>query len=526
MDKFLEVFKKLLEKFKNLSKGVKIASIISAITLIIAISSLFFYQSSNKYSVLFSGLDSADSKTVLSALEEQGVDFKVEGDSILVNKSVVDKLRLQLASNLTMGSTGYELMDSGSSFGMTEEEFQIKKLRMQQGELEKTIKSFEQISDARVHITLPTNSVFADEKEPGSAAVYVKLVAGKTLSQEQVKSIVALVSGSTAISKDNIQVMDSNMNLLSEDSSFKLDENSDQNVTSTSIATQLELEKKYEAQLQKSILELLTPVLGNGKVKVMVSADLDFDSTKVTETVVDPNKVIISQKTSKSENNSSEGNDNASGSGSVIDENMGNTIVTNDKNTKSTTEEQTTNYEVGKTETIKIKAPGEVKSLSASVIVDGEINDALRTAIEQSVSAAVGLNTERGDTVSVAGITFNTKDTGNITDPFAEPEANNNNMIYMIIAGVVGAILLIVFIVLRSKKKKANKELVTEEEGNLLDIVIEDKISKVEEEELKPIEFEVPNQNIHIENEIKKYAAEKPQQVADIVKTWLVESER
>ena len=185
-----------------------------------------------------------------------------------------------------------------------------------------------------------------------------------------------------------------------------------------------------------------------------------------------------------------------------------------------------TNYEVGKTETIKIKAPGEVKSLSASVIVDGEINDALRTAIEQSVSAAVGLNTERGDTVSVAGITFNTKDTGNITDPFAEPEANNNNMIYMIIAGVVGAILLIVFIVLRSKKKKANKEVVTEEEGNLLDIVIEDKISKVEEEELKPIEFEVPNQNIHIENEIKKYAAEKPQQVADIVKSWLVESER
>ena len=74
--------------------------------------------------------------------------------------------------------------------------------------------------------------------------------------------------------------------------------------------------------------------------------------------------------------------------------------------------------------------------------------------------------------------------------------------------------------------EKANKEVVTEEEGNLLDIVIEDKISKVEEEELKPIEFEVPNQNIHIENEIKKYAAEKPQQVADIVKSWLVESER
>lgn len=159
MNSLLEGLKKFVEKFKSLSKGIKIASVISLITLIIAISSLFLYKSVNKYDVLFSGLESSDSQTVLASLEEQGIDFKVEGDSILVDKAIVDKLRLQLASSLTMGSTGYELMDSGSSFGMTDEEFQIKKLRMQQGELEKTIKSFEQISDARVHITLPTDSV-------------------------------------------------------------------------------------------------------------------------------------------------------------------------------------------------------------------------------------------------------------------------------------------------------------------------------------------------------------------------------
>ena len=77
-------------------------------------------------------------------------------------------------------------------------------------------------------------------------------------------------------------------------------------------------------------------------------------------------------------------------------------------------------------------------------------------------------------------------------------------------------------------RKKKSKEAVKEEvvEENLLDVVIDDKISKVNEEPLKPIEFEVTTEQQHIESEIKKYASEKPQQVADIVKSWLVESER
>lgn len=514
MNSLLEGLKKFVEKFKSLSKGIKIASVISLITLIIAISSLFLYKSANKYDVLFSGLESSDSQTVLASLEEQGIDFKVEGDSILVDKAIVDKLRLQLASSLTMGSTGYELMDSGSSFGMTDEEFKIKKLRMQQGELEKTIKSFEQISDARVHITLPTDSVFVTDKDPGSAAVYVKLANGKMLTAEQVKSIVALVSGSTAIDSEYIQVMDSNMNLLSSEIYLATDES----VSSDSVSTQLELEKKYETELQKSILDLLTPVLGKGKVKVVVNADLDFDSRKITETVVDPNKVIISQNTVKSESSSSAGDV----SGSPIDESMSNTIVSSDENSTTTTEEQTTNYEVGKTETITIKAPGEVKVLSASVIVDGEINADLQSAIESSVSAAVGLNAERGDVVSVVGITFNNTDTEAVVNPFAE--SKNNNMLYIIIAAVIFTILIIFILVRRSRRKKAKVD--EEVEENLLDVVIDDKIAKVQEEPLKPIDFEVTTQQQHIESEIKKYAAEKPQQVADIVKSWLAESER
>ena len=94
MNNLLEGFKKLINKFNSLSKGIKIASIVSVITVIIAITSLFFYTNANKYDVLFSGLDSTDSQTIISTLKENNVDMKVQGDAIMVPKTQVDQLRL------------------------------------------------------------------------------------------------------------------------------------------------------------------------------------------------------------------------------------------------------------------------------------------------------------------------------------------------------------------------------------------------------------------------------------------------
>lgn len=218
MDKLKESFKNIWNKFKSLSKVIKISIIVAVITVIIAIISMFFYSSSNKYKVLFSNLDANDAQLVTNKLKEQKIDMKIEGDTIMVPKEKVDELRLEMAPELSNGSKGYELMDNSSSFGMTDEEFKLKKLRVQQGELEKTIKSFPQVDNVRVHITPSKDSVFVEDKEPGKAAVYIKLLPGNNLSQEQVKSIVALVSGSTEnVPKENIEVIDDKMNLLTKD---------------------------------------------------------------------------------------------------------------------------------------------------------------------------------------------------------------------------------------------------------------------------------------------------------------------
>lgn len=520
MDKLKESFKKIWLKFKSFNKIIKISIITMLITIIIALGSLFFYNSATKYQVLFSNLEAGDAQVVINKLTEAKVDMKIEGDTILVPKSEVDKLRLEIAPELSNGSEGYELMDSGNSFGMTDEEFQIKKIRMIQGELEKTIKSFPQIETTRVHITQAKDSVFVEDSQPGKAAVYLKLLPGNSLTKDQVKSIVALVSGSTEnIPKENIEVIDDNMNLLSEGLS---DENSE-TVSSEEIEKQYSLKKQYEEDIEKSIISLLEPVVGKGKVKSSVNVDLDFNSVQKTETIVDPNKVIVSQQVTK-ENNTDGSEDTSS---SVVDNNMGTTIDEGNGTSSSSKEEVSTNYESGKTEIKTINAPGEVKRLTASVFIDGNIEGNVQAAIETSVANAIGLNSDRGDNVSVVGMTF---------DPISKQEAEEefnaineelekvkrNKIILYSVLGLLGLIFVITTIVLIRKKSKVNEE----EKESLLDIVIDDRISKGEPKVMPNIDFEDINPKAHIENEIKKYATEKPEQVVDIVKSWLTESER
>lgn len=519
MGKLLEKVKGLLEKFKSQSKKIKIAIVAVIIAVIIAIISMIVYSASDQYEVLFSNLESADSQIVLDELEKEGVDSKVEGDTILVPKEKRDELRLKLASNLTLGSKGYELMDSGSSFGMTDEEFQIKKKRMNEGELEKTIKSFPQVEEARVHITDSVESIFAKDKEDGKAAVYLKIKNGSTLTEEQVKSIVALVSGSMKNTpQENVSVIDQNMKLLTEG----LNQDGTDGVSSDAVSKQQVLEENYEDKLQKAIVSLLEPVVGKNKVKAIVNVNMDFDSKQKTQTVVDPNKVIISQETSKEINDSVGGTTTES----PVDNNMSNEIADNtgDKSSSSR-EDQKTNYEVGKSETKIISAPGEVKRLTASVMIDGNLDANTQEKLEDAVSNAIGLDGTKGDQITVVGMPFDTtlqQEQEDAVNAFNNEIAAKNRTKWMIIGGIAIAILLAIIAILIIRKRRRDEE----EETQMLDALVDDNMIPKDADSFDPISFDVTNEKTHLENEIKKYATEKPEQVVDIIKSWLTENER
>lgn len=520
MEKLSAMLKGILDNIKKMSMLKKIA--FSVLFLGIIISAILFgnYLNQSKYGVLFSNLPAEDAAMVSAKLKEKKIETKIKGTAIYVPKESVDELRLELAPEMSNGSKGYELLDSGGQFGMTDEEFKIKKQRITQGELEKTVKSFPQIENARVHITPAQDSVFVRDSKPGKAAVYIQLKNGNKLSPDQVKSIVALISGSVEnIPKENVEVIDDKMNLLSRGI---FDENN--SAFNTPLEKLQAIEAEFEAKLENALKDLLEPAIGRNKVNVKVNADMDFDSKEKTEITYDPNKVEISTHSVKESNNSAGGAVTAS----PIDNNMTNTTTAGTNgNSTSTREEQTSNYNVGKTETKTISAPGEVKRITASVIIDGQLDDATKNDIQKAVAAAIGFKADRGDEISILGMRFDPSQQDEAKEQFKEMEkkAEEDERITLYKYAAIGAAGLIIFVILlilirRTRKKKEKVE------EPMLDVIISEQLQPKEKVEYPPLDFEADEEKIHIEKEIKKYASDKPDQVADIVRSWLAEDER
>jgi Flagellar biosynthesis/type III secretory pathway lipoprotein len=325
--------------------------------------------------------------------------------------------------------------------------------------------------------------------------------------------------GANNIPRANVDVLDQNANLLTKD----INDEQNGQASSEEIAKQQEAEKSAENNLKKKITDILEPTIGANKVKVAVNVNLDFDAKQNTKTAVDPNKVIVSQENNKESNT---GNTGGATSQSPVDNNMTNTITNTNGNTSTSSKEnQKTNYEVGKTESKTINAQGTVKRITAAVTIDGNLDAATQQQIETLVGSAIGYDALRGDKVSVVGMPFDTsaqQAAKAAEDAKTAQTTADSNLRTMIIAGVLGAALLglIIFLIIKRRKKKAV------EEEQLLNTLIDDSIIPKETEEFTPIEFESKSQKSHLENEIKKYALEKPEQVVEIIKSWLTESER
>lgn len=507
MQNFVQSIKEFIKntraKYKALDKNKKYAIIIGIVAVILATIFSISYGVKNKYGILFSGLDSYDAANISKTLEDNGVETKIKGDTIYVPRQQVDKLRLELSPTITNGSKGFELMDEGTSLSMTDEEFEIKKLRMLQGELEKTIKTFPQVEDARVHITQGEESVFSKSSKPGKAAVYVSLKAGKELDETQIKSIISLVSASGRnIPKQNIEVIDQNMNLLSEGI---YDENGNP-VKGVGLAASRAAERELSEELRESLIEMLEPIFGKEKVKATVNANLNFDNVEKSEIKIDPDKVIKSEI--RSENTLNDGGQ----TGSPVDNNMNNTAE--GENTGNTSKEEQIEYEVGKTETKTITTSGEVKRITASVAIDGDLPPATVANVEKMVASAIGMNTERGDELSVVAMEFNPQQENPFDNEAVSPEIMKERMINIaIIAGailLILIILLIAYLIYRSRKDKYEDE----EEEAVEDA--NDLIARMARE--KEIER---TREFSLEDEIKVIASQSPDEVTKLLKTWL-----
>lgn len=524
MNKLSLFFKNMNDKFKKISKGKKIALGTLLIGAIAALITLKYTLGATRYEVLFSNMDSKDCAAVYQKLVEDKVKVKLDGTTILVPEKQVDSLRMQMMSSINSanGSQGFELLDK-SKFGQTDEEMKITYQRALQGEIEKSIKTFPEVAGARVSITMPEDTEFVNDTTPAKAFVTVKLQPGKQLTKDQVKAIVSLVSGSVKnLPKKNVEVTDT-VSLLT-DNLYKND--GDTSDVSSSTDAQQKAKTKYEDALEEKTLDLLETAFGKDKVKVKINADLNFDTVQKEITTYDPNHVVESEQTEKQSSTSP----NSQSSASPVDNNMNNKIDNTAGSSTSTSEKKITNYKVSSAQDKTIKAPGEVKRITASVVLDGDnVDDATKNSVRNLVISAIGIDEKRGDIVTVEGLPFDNTYSSNAKkdlDSINQELQNEKKAKMYKLIGIAAAfliVLLVLGIAYRKKKRDINEETVAAA-ANAAEEEEEDEIKpKIK---YKPVELDVEDEKTHLENEIKKYASQKPEQVAEIIKSWLAEDER
>lgn len=501
------------------SRKIILSTIVAAVMVGLTVYGFVFNQ--KEYTVLYSSLDIETAGEVKSALEENGVtDYKIAegGSSILVPKNQVDSIRMDLAVNgvtPTKGS-GFELFDN-SQMGLTEQERQIMYQRALEGELRRSIMSLEMVEDARVHLNLTEESVFNRETEPSSASVVLSLKKNGKLSEAQVQGIIALISGAVNnLSTDAIQVVDTEGNLLSR--SLGSDE-------TYQVEQAINQEVEYEARLEEKIKAQLGKVLGYDKLAVSVRVDLDKTSQEErTEQYSDG--ALVSEN---SQFNRFQNTEVAGSGGGPLDNNMQNIIEEGNDNNNSTTNDalsdstishfdQTNNYQPSVTESHTIKPPGEVKSINVSVIYSGELDEQLSALINEHVASIAGINTDRGDRISVAGVPFNLPELDNGVDGTNSTEPLSTQSLIIIIGAAF--IVLVMSIISMRRRAKKRKQRAYEEEMEQLAMYKSPVLSSDEgdEEESSTDEFSEV-----LLNQVKELFKNHSTTTLELLKIWMNE---
>ena len=199
MGNIVGIWNKLSGAWSKLSRAKKISFIIVLCSLIAAISVYSLSSNKTEYIPVFTNLDIQDSSQIVEKLDESKyTDYKIaeNGTAILVPEKDVDRLRLDLAIDgvLPDSGEGFELFDK-SSYAMTDADREILYQRALEGELQRSIQSLEEVDKARVHLALSEETIFMKEQKPATASIILTLKTGKTLSPEQIKGIISLVSG-------------------------------------------------------------------------------------------------------------------------------------------------------------------------------------------------------------------------------------------------------------------------------------------------------------------------------------------
>jgi len=384
--------------------GRRRAIVIGAtIAMFLAILGLSRLASTPSMALLYAGMDSSAAGQVVAALEQRGVAYEVRGDSIHVDASQRDALRMTLAAEglPATGAAGYELLDGLSGFGTTSQMFDAAYWRAREGELARTILANPQIRAARVHIAQAPSQPFRRDQRP-SASVTVTTTTG-SLPIVQARALKHLVAAAVAgMLPEDVAIIDTVAGLI-----VATEDN-----PATTAAGQ-----DRAAELRRNVERLLAARVGPGKAVVEVNVELVTERESITERRFDPQgRVAISLDTVEKTSSATDPAGDVTVASNLP---QGNAASGSNGQSQSTETTERTNFEVSETQRDVLRVPGSIRKLGVAVLVDGlqavaadgttswqPRPDAELAVLRELVASTVGLDESRGDVLTLKSLAF------------------------------------------------------------------------------------------------------------------------
>jgi flagellar M-ring protein FliF len=511
------------------------------------------------WSLLYGNLSDSDSGSVVQALQTGGIEYKLDNNSgaIMVPAERVHDARLQLASQgLPQGkNSSFEMMNKDPGFGVSQFMESARYQYALESELARTISSLQAVEAARVHLAIPQQSAFVRDRRPPSASVLLQLRAGHRIAPEQVSAIVHLVASSIPeLDSDQVTVVDQQGRLLS----------SPKAGDAAVAAEQFEAAHRIEDTYITHIEQLITPMVGDGRVRAQVTVDLDPTASEQAQEQYKPDGTVV-----RSEQSSEENSRGGSGSGGVpgaltnqppsggqavaaakpaapapasgggaaknaaaaADAAAAAAAAAAASTPQNTSKQSTRNYEIDRTVSYSRQPAGRIKRVTVAVLVDnvhktgadGKVTEQPLSkeqieGITQLVKNAVGFDEARGDSVNVVNQSFL-----EVVEPALKPEVIpiwQRPLVLNMVRLVLGALVLVALAlgVLRPLIKNLASHAVTQAQPALLAAAGGDGEARTTAATSPALAYE---QQIV---QARSLVGQDPKRVAQVVKTWVGES--
>jgi flagellar M-ring protein FliF len=482
----------------------------SAAAAIVFLVLIMHFASAPSYSTLLTGLDPAQTGKIESTLSAKGIGYQIQngGTALAVDSGQTSQARIALASAGLLGvgsqQPGFELLNS-SQLGASNFQQQVTYQRALEGQLDQTIEQIQGIDSATVNLVLPNqqDQLFGDNSQSSSASVL--LSDSGNLEPNAVKGIAELVASSVqGLSDQKVTITDSTGALLWPASGS--------NAAGGAPTSQQAADQQYDATTAAAATALLAQTLGPGKAQVVVNGNVNANQATSDTLTYGKKGVPLTQQTQTETLKG--GSPTASGVTGTIPAAAATTGASNSNYSNKTSN---TNYGVDKTVTHSVIAPGAVNNQSVSVLVDKSVPASSIPAIKSAVAGAVGLNTKRGDTLSVQQIAF--------AKPAATPApASTTKMIGYAKYALIGFGALMFLFFMRRSIRRREKETFTGQPTWLRELETPRPLAALVSGDEPQTEVKRLRSPVNVpKRQVEELVERDPDRVAQQVRAWMSE---